>query len=89
MFNYSDVIGLSYMNVFIAGATITGLLKSQALYTQVNKLSQSPWTNFAIVFADKGQITKISAHFLKLIINLNSICNTGSPFYFQFHSSSS
>lgn len=31
------------MCVFIAGATKMGLLKSQALITQVRRLSQSPW----------------------------------------------
>jgi hypothetical protein len=59
------------MKVFIAGATITGFLKSHALKTQVNKLSHRPFTNFAIVFADNGHTTKISAHFLNLDLNMN------------------
>ena len=48
----------TYMYVFIAGATIIGLiLKSQALNTQVRRLSQMPLANFAILLADIGATT--------------------------------
>lgn len=61
------VNGCLYINVFIAGATMKDLVvsvKSQALTTLVSKLSHNPFEILANVFASKGEITKISAHFL-------------------------
>jgi hypothetical protein len=62
--NYFYVKILLYIYVFIAGATKTFFLKSQALKIQVNKLSHKPFEILAKVFADKGDINKISAQFL-------------------------
>ena len=62
--SYLSVNILSYIWVFIAGATKQGFLKSHALKTQVNKLSHKPFEILAKVFADKGAINMISAHFL-------------------------
>ena len=48
------VVGWSHMNVFMAGAIKQGLEKSQALATQVNKLSQRPLLILAKVLALRG-----------------------------------
>lgn len=50
---------------------------------KVTVLSHKPLFIFASVFADKGAIKIISDHYYKYI------CNTRSPFFCQFHSSSS
>ena len=64
---YCLVSGCSYMNVFIAGATIAGYFpesKSQHLKIDVKRLSQRPLASFAIVLADKGAIRIAFAIFL-------------------------
>jgi hypothetical protein len=75
------------MNVFIAGATIAGLvfvLKSQHLNIDVTRLSHNPCDNLPIVFADRGAINIAYAIFL------SSICSTASSLYVQdVHSSES
>ena len=58
------VTGWSHMHVFMAGAKRHGLLKSQALATQVSRLSESPWLIFANELALRGAIMKTSAHLL-------------------------
>mmetsp|Transcript_16486 Transcript_16486/g.49365 ORF Transcript_16486/g.49365 Transcript_16486/m.49365 type:complete len:200 (-) Transcript_16486:466-1065(-) len=77
------VKGLSHMNVFIAGATSSGRLKSQARTTLSSRLSHRPPAIFARLLADRGAMRNRSAH------RLSSMCSTGSPTSFQFlHSSS-
>jgi hypothetical protein len=62
-----SVIGFSYINVFIAGHTIIGLinspfyvldLKSQHLTINDKVLSANPLTILAKVFADNGAINR-------------------------------
>ncbi len=72
-----NVTGLSHIRVFIAGARITGLAKSQARKMQVRKLSESPSANFASVLASRGATTKRSAHLR------NSMCKTSSPRWYR------
>ena len=78
----SAVSGLSHINVFIAGATIIGLLISHALITHVSKLSQMPAAILARVFELSGAMSRPSAH-LRI-----SICSTLSPIFFHCPNSS-
>ena len=51
------------MKVFMAGATRMGFLKSQALITELSKLSAKPLASLAKVLAESGAITARSAQF--------------------------
>lgn len=53
------------MYVFIAGEKYKGFLKSHARTTLVNKLSHKPFEILANVFASRGAIRSMSAHFLE------------------------
>ena len=78
------VCGCSHMAVFMAGATTTGRLKSQARAMQVTRLSARPWASLARVFALRGAMTSTSAQ------RRSVMCSTGSPLAVQTdHSSSS
>ena len=65
--------GLCHIRVFMAGARMTGLEKSQARNRQVRKLSQRPSANLASVLASSGATMSRSAQLR------NSMWSTGSP----------
>ena len=72
------------MKVFMAGATRMGFLKSQALITELSKLSAKPLASLAKVLAERGAITARSAQLRSWM------WRTGSPRHFhELHSSSS
>ena len=78
------VTGWNHIIVFMAGHIMQGLRKSHARRTLKRRVSDIPALILAIISADAGATTTISAHCDR------SICSTESPMFSQrFHSSSS